>query len=104
MLFPSHHRCIPARSEEAVIGRQHPEKVVAFSSKTWDALGPFREGDDGPPRLCLDFPEVFNWGRYERDGHVAAAFGLRHTLGAKTEEMTRAVEQVLMADVRQRGP
>lgn len=87
-----------------IVGCRHPEKVVVFSRKTWDALGPFREGDDGPHRLGLDLPADFNWGRYERDGHVAAAFGLRHPQGASTEEMTRAVEQILRTDLRQRGP
>lgn len=87
-----------------IIGRQLPEKVLVFSRKTWDALGPFRAGDDGPHQLGAGLPAKFEWGRYEQDGHMAAAFGLRHTQGAKTEEMTRAVEQVLKTDVRQRGP
>ena len=87
-----------------IVGRRRPEKVFVFSRKTWDALGPFREGDDGPHRLHPSLPAAFNWGRYERDGHVAAAFGLRHPERASTAEMTRAVEQVLITDVRQQGP
>lgn len=87
-----------------IVGRRRPEKVLVFSRKAWDSMGAFREADPQARPLGPEFPASFGWGTYERDGHVAAAFGLRHTQGAVTEEMTRAVRRVLETSVPLSGP
>jgi hypothetical protein len=78
-----------------ILGRQRPEKVVVFSRKAWNNLPEFCPADPEDRFLGPEFPAGFTWGTYERDGHVAAAFGLRHPQGAKTDEMTQAVRRIL---------
>ena len=84
-----------------ILGRRCPDKVLVFSMKAWGSMGALRAADQKGKPLGAEgeFPRRFGWRTYEVDGHVTAAFGLRHTQGAPKEMMVQAVRRVMSLDV-----
>ncbi len=82
---------------QRVLDRRRPDKVFVFSMKAWDSMPGFRRADPGGKPLGGEFPRSFEWGTYDAgsDGHVTAAFGLRHPQGASKDIMMRAVRRAM---------
>ena len=88
---------------QQILDRRQPDKVIVFSMKAWDSMPAFRPADPSGRSLGRDgeFPRSFGWGTYDAglDGHVTAAFGLRHPQGALKEIMVNAVRRAMETDV-----
>jgi len=76
-----------------IAAKHKVQKMIIFSTKAWNSFPAIRERN--VMRLDSDLPPNLNWGTYETNGHVFAAYGLRHTQGAKGDVMRRAVRRIV---------